>query len=41
MKPSEAKTLYEELTNDRATWVDCLFWYVMGVLSCALFAWVM
>ena len=41
MKASEAKTLYEELTNDRATVVDCLFWYVVGVLTTALVVWVM
>lgn len=30
MKPSEAKTLFEEVTNDRATWVDAVFWMVIG-----------
>ena len=40
MKPSEAKTLFEEVTNDAATWVDALFWYVMGVLTVGI-CWVM
>ena len=31
----QAKTLYQELTNDIATPIDALFWYVMGVLSTA------
>ena len=32
--PDDAKTLYRELTNDKATWVDAVFWMVMGsVLS--------
>ena len=32
MKPQtpEAKTLYQEITNDRATWVDAVFWMVIG-----------
>lgn len=28
--PDDAKTLYRELTNDRATWVDAVFWMVIG-----------
>ena len=31
----QAKTLYQELTNDVATPIDALFWYVMGVISTA------
>ena len=26
----EAKGLYRELTNDKATWVDAVFWMVIG-----------
>ncbi len=24
--------LYNEITNDRATWTDATFWFVLGVL---------
>ncbi len=36
MKPptEDAQGLYRELINDKATWVDAVFWMVMGsVLS--------
>lgn len=39
MKPSEAKTLYEEVTNDQGTWVDVAFWYILGILSTVLVQW--
>ena len=32
MKPSEARTLYEELNNDTVSWVDCAFWFVLGAI---------
>ena len=35
----KAKTLYQELTNSDATLIDFLFWYVLGVLSCAGVVW--
>ena len=27
-----AQTLYAELTNDKATWVDAVFWMVLGAV---------
>ena len=27
-----AQTLYAELTNDQATWVDAVFWLVLGAV---------
>ena len=36
MKPprDDAKTLYQEVTDDNATWIDAVFWMVIGsVLS--------
>lgn len=35
-----AKTLYEELTNDQATWVDAVFWMVLGALVAEMLHWV-
>ena len=29
----EARTLYQEVMDDNATWVDALFWYALGVIS--------
>ena len=30
----DAKTLYQEVTDDNATWIDAVFWMVIGsVLS--------
>jgi hypothetical protein len=32
--PQEGRTLYKDLTDDKATWVDAVFWMVIGsVLS--------
>jgi hypothetical protein len=32
--PYEGRTLYQDITDDKATWVDAVFWMVMGsVLS--------
>jgi hypothetical protein len=32
--PHEGRTLYKDLTDDKATWVDAVFWMVIGsVLS--------
>jgi hypothetical protein len=25
--------VYDELRNDRATWLDVLFWYALGILT--------
>jgi hypothetical protein len=37
MKPrrrltNPARDLFEEVTNDRATWTDASFWFVLGVV---------
>ena len=31
----DTKSLYQEVVNDDATWVDALFWYALGVISAA------
>ena len=40
MKPSEAKTLFEELSNDAATWWDAVFWMIVGAVGASVVWWV-
>ena len=38
-KPSDAKSLFEELSNDAMTMWDALFWMLIGAILASLVWW--